>query len=1749
MRVHIRPPTTPAGPTKHILIPRRHDRLVEVGGVLSVIVSIGLSLAAIEYIFTPYLATDYFVPHFASSAPVLVAAINNQLTLIGSGAIDVVSPNAAYLSSLDGTSPAYGRLLVYRELTTLLDGVRGLRRLATAQVVKMVTPYCWADLNKTWELAYTSKRQARCLQFDATNGAVHLETVLRNIDFQAFLDNTQGLFLSAIGQPIASSGRAGDTWLASLQSHVWVPERDEVALWAAHGLDRYTLQYGTGIGIGVFETISVETALGQLLSLPLKTILTQDRWTFRTTSMLCNLLYNDLYAIGANQSLVRHTTNYFGDINPSQIEAYVQGLPLRPVQQAIHDGLGPLGIIDAKWVPPPPRLLASVSAFRATLAAALVATPSLLGNDAARQTLYPTPARWSDTRLRFFTGSPMCAFSVPQRFVQQTFGFTDVCGSQMPLTLEWHALPAAYALWLLGPNAAHDVCNQSFAANATTCHRLVRDATIVYSATAQALPILDPSVVPNVMAINIGLLQILRMNDTSDITLDQQLLLSPDFDFLGWMYVYDWAIGAREVIALQGDAAAFTLVSALYAPIATNPILASAGLGPYLWYLATATTSTLVVLSLCLFVLRLRSSSPGNDWFQFTPLVASVYINRNLLVFRSLAAILCLGTAPLDASTTTNGITRLLFVPRTFSRSALLALESLWGVHIAHDVLLPLTGVWRALTPMTCLGWCIIVGMDQLVPPTLSTTLDRQCYTVNMDYTAYCNSGLVRVGSMQRCVAVLSVLFAAISATLLYSRLRHQRHNLNVSSALLPPMAPLHVSSTGHHVHLVSAVMCGLLPLTWSGHAYIFDVKLWCLLSRDDYAFELTQGTGSLVLPHCAPTSSPPTMESTHGLLSIRLIQRGLRLSGLCYIGLTLWSNTAYLGVLETSMANDFGWAGFNATGMHAFLANAFNRQLLTSTDAIVALHDPAFGDALQPYNGTATTVSWFPTVARRHLFNASVPLAELVAGLREMEPCQLPWMFTQYCWLDLARQWEMASTSTRQARCVASRGNGAVYLETSLRNVQDWDAWHACWGDSFDSGFGQDLQASSAGQAWLRSVYSNTLSVTDEVLYWRTHGISIFLLQWQNFKDLGLSDAMTIMTPFGLSYTLPISQRDGELHLAYQTTHRMYWAFASDLWAVSPNATSIGGKSLLRNSPRFAFANTSRASLLFENLTLASPLDSGLSALTATLGPFGAVDLVYVSCPRSLLDLYDHVLRAIATTTTTRLDAQSAFLSLPIKAYIGQVPRVLLTDASVRIVGGNLMCGADIAPTAPSSALDALFGIDAICSWWYLEYLTPSPTGLLFALLGFDAVHTIDPVVDWSAFCAGDVYAEANCADIYAASYAFASAIAFNTTLVQHLAAAAEADARALSIEVVQYLQRPNSSETELYQLNILDDVDRSWIFFGWHYLAEWVVGQREVVSFQGDTRTITAISRHSSPVTLALSDAAIPTRLSYVCQQCVRYVTGAMMLGAGVAAYYAIIICRGVFEGSNLFALNRLVGHAWIGRALLIVRGVTALWLLNTAPLDLVAFGAGARFEAPPVAWFPTLLAASELTWLVYIANDVFSCITRQYTPLYAWKSSVGASIAAAAWTIAAPQVYAASVRRSCTYVNMDLALHCISGYIEIGRLRNVWIDVALCLGCVLAGAVSERLYRPKLPATPVPSLLLGAASLYTLEMSSWVANGQQYIDRMSAAMAGLLTWRHDSIMYVFDIKSWRLFTVVPEAKCPFDATAVVALHRIAS
>ncbi|RHY89448.1 hypothetical protein DYB37_005701 [Aphanomyces astaci] len=114
--------------------------------------------------------------------------------------MDLLSPRAAVAKHYAGLASttdiylAYPRRLV---LTELKHAVENLRTMTTQDAMWIGTQYCWVDLTQRFEVAHTQNRQDRCENLHKANGAVYMETVLRNIarsDLRGYYGQSDGIF-------------------------------------------------------------------------------------------------------------------------------------------------------------------------------------------------------------------------------------------------------------------------------------------------------------------------------------------------------------------------------------------------------------------------------------------------------------------------------------------------------------------------------------------------------------------------------------------------------------------------------------------------------------------------------------------------------------------------------------------------------------------------------------------------------------------------------------------------------------------------------------------------------------------------------------------------------------------------------------------------------------------------------------------------------------------------------------------------------------------------------------------------------------------------------------------------------------------------------------------------------------------------------------------------------------------------------------------------------------------------------------------------------------------------------------------------------------------------------------------------------------------------------------------------------------------------------------------------------------------
>ena len=1026
-----------------------------------------------------------------------------------------------------------------------------LRQLALGQVVWMFTQYCWVDFNRTWEVAHTTKRQARCLANDLTNAAVYHEAVFRNIDFPAWYLAYKGSFTNIIGNALAASS-LGQRWLADMQNHLRVPVSTEQIIWTRANMTRFTLQWHNRFQIGIQESITIVNALGIASSVEIKLLLPQFRGPLFTSCYMYKAFNNDLASMPTNMSVVQSSPNWYYLTAPKTLEAWVAGLPLNPIKQVIHDEMGPLGSFDLKFIPAPASLLTYVDGFRKSVIQLVQSDAAFAAAFAQISTgdLYPTPHQWNNSSLVFYGGSPLCSFGSPMPFIQHSFGFDDPCGSQTPLSVGWNGYKSLFAMALVNASLFPAAC--LLCTNTTLCHQMLHTSIHAFSTlTVHQVTLTD------VQALKLSLMQF--VGSSSGISVQSQLLVDPmdPWAAFGWMSIYEWALGQREAVSFQGDIQTLNLLSDVYLPdahyAATSDITQSFAL--YQWCIAVITSGISLVLAYLLFVRRIQSPhSTYRNWFVFNRVVGSVWIGRPFMVVRGIAALTCLSTAQVLLVDTPEHTTRLAQVQRSPLESLLLAGETLWLTYTGQEFLYYVLPVTMSLSAPygAALAFCSCALVDIYYGPTAVASINRQCVPIQMDNRVVCTSGSIQIGHFDRFLLLtylhLSSVAVSVVIALALGSLSSPKKPFSVH--LLPgcglaylenqtqlAVGPSHIAPApfehtaassrkptcrttfGLDLDDVSAIMCGIIRLSFFGQIYIFDVTMWRLLSPTEHNLDVDEQAIHLPLAFYPSSTAGPTIPLLDDLMHLphesttwtRLVRRGFVVLGLGYVIMSLAGSLVYMYTAREYISNDFFWAGFNATGSYAFLGNLYNQQLLNPVAQTIQLDATKFASLKQLYNSSDTPILFSDTMARRQLFARDRPLRDVILDLRRMDPCKMPWMFTQYCWVDFQRQWDVASTLRRQERCALDIDNGAVYLEGVLRNMRSWDDWNVCWGVGFQVAISQPLQETIAGRNWLASVQLPWVALDDEVALWHRNHMQSFVLQWQNYKDLGMIDSIGI--------------------------------------------------------------------------------------------------------------------------------------------------------------------------------------------------------------------------------------------------------------------------------------------------------------------------------------------------------------------------------------------------------------------------------------------------------------------------------------------------------------------------------------------------------------------------------------------------------------------------------------------------------------
>ncbi|KAF0683092.1 Aste57867_24780 [Aphanomyces stellatus] len=1698
-------------------------------------------------LLAPSMTNDLYWPHYNTTGyqVILIDLLNVQLQTIAHGAVDLLAADMALPKSYADISTAatlfqsnYARRVLYSDMTSLPHAIVGMRNTEPHLISSAYGQYCWVDLAKRWDIAHSDARARRCLERYADNAANYLEFVARNVDWAAFLEVYHNSWDIVIGLAVASSAE-GRQWLADRPAYaIQLPVDDEVSFLQTYNVTRYQLQWQNDVQMGHTESVVLCNVLDVEYMLPLKAM--DHVWGPWTSVNMYWNFRNDLITLADfNLSLVRDATNDFRtamgfDYSKLMGLADANGNFIQQIG-AFFNAVGPFGCVDLLFVELPPTLASFYTAFSNAMR---LSSPSSL---AAFETLpsfslTPWPHVFGDPGLTFFGGNLLCLFNRATPFPQSQFAFDDLCVETLPFTIEATAKSIVFALLASGATTIESVCAMQVSPDCVETLRQVylwtRMDPLSNVAALQTLRFQAAREVPPIQFTQYG-----QTNDSEWVLLEQPLLTSdPNWAFYGWLTLFDWAEGRREVVAIDGDVSTVVVMSEPF-PLLTVPVNASSQSvsGPQMlaflvFYVVVV--SLLVGLLLVVYAVCTYPRIDGRHLFVFNRVALMVWVGRPLLFVRGLTAVLLLGSAQTQLVATATGYSKFVATPRAVWTTCLLASEATWIVYTVSDALTPWTGRrTRLVAPMASLtAWLVTVVLESTTPVVLSATLDRVCTTKNVQEYLFCHSGFVTVGSWRRVMTLALVdgialvagwLLGACATRWPAQTLPEAPWRLHGSAAVLLQEPTMNLCES-FELDEVASAMTGLIAFQRRGITYVFDIKLWLVHRQTNQ------------LPRHMLSTKDEHVSTEVAAVTSKWVSRLAVLGGFAYVLASCVGSVSYIAVSTVNFANDFYWATFNLTGHHIALANWYHQQLGLgrSTLSRLRLDDPKWSTIDVNYSDSTLQIAlsspWYGASLQ---FEILSDMRMSIQGLRRSDGCQAPWIFSQYCWVDFDRRWPMAVTAARQDRCQAGTSNGALYLEAVLRNT-DWDAFHRCWAPAFDVAFGNELRSSVDGLAWLAQTRTNQDSIDAEVATWTRAGLSHYTVQWQTFKFPGLVNTYAIENAFGVGYPLTLSHSNGSYAIAAQTSFKMYWGLANDLWAVTANSTTVIGHSLIRTSATFAFRNASMVSVMAQTLTLSLPLNEAFALVQDLIGPFGSIDEKHVPCPEAVRPFLALGIDLIRTTNAqsvlagdTYVDIAPLFLSTHFA-----IPSKALQLSTWKTFGGSILCQ-DFGGSLLAQGFLQLTSRQFPCGQSIYFLSEPSKDNVLVAVLATGLEPMAVPLV-----CAHDT-APSKCLDGFLGpSVAYVHSFVPPQVIgsMAAMAASAAVDIIALQPALMQYASETSTQPLHMLLFPLLDPTDPTFDFWSWLYVLEWATGAREVVSFEGDVGSVHLVTEWTPPTHQHIVATELPTTITTLALAGVQYVT-AVMLGISTLALVYVGASGGNVEPRNLFKHNRVGAIVWVGRPLLVLRGVTALCLLSTATLELTYAQDTRRsgFEVPALPWYKTILGAGEAAWLVYICNDVaMVCIEARYTTVYTTVASSLVWLTVAVLTLLRPVDHEATIDLQCRIDEMDLQLCCGSGIVTIGHVTRLYelmgiIGLANVLGYVVARAyVKAAAIDDDDDTHPFP--LISAGALHLFHRSKWMHAKNIYcIDPASALLNGMVSLRLGSTIHVLDIKVWRHMT----------------------
>ncbi|ETV73950.1 hypothetical protein H257_11267 [Aphanomyces astaci] len=190
-----------------------------------------------------------------------------------------------------------------------------------------------------WEMAHTEARQLRCHMHDVTNGAVYIESMLRNTDWSSCA-SCWGTAFDAPYRNELHKSVSGLAWLATVQSEAWLTVPDEAR----------------PKSMGLHSTYAIENALWCRYTMRLSHSNGSFRFRDQTTFKMSWGVANDLLQVTPNattsvagRSLIRssHVIDFANiSFRGMLIQADAIAIPLHESFWLAESTIGPFGSTD-----------------------------------------------------------------------------------------------------------------------------------------------------------------------------------------------------------------------------------------------------------------------------------------------------------------------------------------------------------------------------------------------------------------------------------------------------------------------------------------------------------------------------------------------------------------------------------------------------------------------------------------------------------------------------------------------------------------------------------------------------------------------------------------------------------------------------------------------------------------------------------------------------------------------------------------------------------------------------------------------------------------------------------------------------------------------------------------------------------------------------------------------------------------------------------------------------------------------------------------------------------------------------------------------------------------------------------------------------------------------------------------------------------------------------------------------------------